>query len=529
MNRDLAFSRPAMTAAKLATQAIDHQRFLAKKVLLTGDRETLKTFNGRECFVNALALLIRICQNIHIYIPPGCDDLKPVCEDFTTRIAFGPGLEHCDQIDDLGLFDAVLSVGTAVKPGLPWTTINSNGWLARVSSGTRSLPSDVAMQNPVGALAAACLGVGEVFKRLIRLKPERGEMLDGFSFSLRSYLAGDTDCGPALPSSLEVDFLLVGGGAIGNGTVRLLSRLPLRGRIDIVDAQTYADENLGTCLLMGSADLGKPKAETLAAYLQTPLVEAKPFKMTFEEYARLGRRTPPIVLNGLDNIPSRHQVQRSTWSDLIVDGAIGDFTCQVSRHPWPGDIACLICLFREPAGSSAETVQREATGLTLESLSRPGDLLSATDADGAPVRKREFLRARLGKPICSVIQEGIALKISEDEQQKGFEPSVAFTACFSACMVVSEMVAHVMKWPSTLAPRFQFDFLMGPQYGLELPQGRRPSCICSRHKNIERARAAGKAKAGDVPETEEPGERPRLEKTMLEGVTLGATLENIRE
>jgi hypothetical protein len=74
----------------------------------------------------------------------------------------------------------------------------------------------VAMENPVGALAAACLGVGEVFKRLIKLRPERGEMLDGFSFSLRSYLAGDTDCGPALPSSLKVDLLLVGGGAIRN-------------------------------------------------------------------------------------------------------------------------------------------------------------------------------------------------------------------------------------------------------------------------------------------------------------------------
>jgi molybdopterin/thiamine biosynthesis adenylyltransferase len=506
MNLDLIYSRPVKTAAKLATQALDHHRFLTKKVLLAGETEILRTFNGRECFLNAFALLIRICPNIHIHIPPGCDDLKPVSEAFTKRLAFGPGVEHCDQVDDLGLFDAVLSVGTAVKPDLPWSTINSNGWLARASSGTRSLPADVAMDNPVGALAAACLGAGEVFKRLIKLKPERGEMLDGFSFSLRSYMAGVTDCGPALPSSLEVDLLLVGGGAIGNGTVRLLSQLPLRGRIDIVDPQTYEDENLGTCLLMGTADLGASKAETLAACLQSPLVQAEPFKMTIEEYARLGRRTPPVVMNGLDNIPARHQIQRSTWADLIVDGAIGDFTCQVSRHPWPDDVACLVCLFREPAGASAETVQREATGLSPETLSRPEDLLSAADVDRAPDEKREFLRARLGKPICSVIQEGIAMKISEDEQRKGFEPSVPFTACFSACMVVAEMVAHIMKWPSALAPRFQFDFLMGPQYGQEVPEGRRPGCICARHKNIERARAAAKAKAGDVSEIRAPGE-----------------------
>jgi len=506
MNLDLIYSRPAKTAAQLATKSIDHHRFLAKKVLLTGEPEILNTLNGRECFLNAFALLIRICPNIRIHIPAGCEDLGVVSKTFVKRIAFGGGVEHFDHVDDLGSFDAILSVGTAVKPGLPWTTINSNGWLARVSSGTRSLPADVAMDNPVGALAAASLGVGEVFKRLIKLKPERGEMLDGFSFSLRSYRAGETDCGPPLPSSLDVDLLLVGGGAIGNGTVRLLSQLQCRGRIDVVDAQTYAEENLGTCLLMGTADLGESKAKMLASHLQAPGLQVESFGMTFEQYARQTRRAPVVVLNGLDNIPGRHQVQRTIWPDVVVDGAIGDFTCQVSRHPWPDDIACLICLFREPAGPPVEKIQMQATGLSLDSLLRPDDLLSASDVDRASDEKQEFLRARLGKPICSVIQEGIALKLSVDEQQKGFEPSVPFTACFSACMVVAEMVAHIMKWPSVLAPRFQFDFLTGPQYGQELPQQRRAGCVCLRHKNIERARLARKTNAGDVPEINETGE-----------------------
>ena len=126
---------------------------------------------------------------------------------------------------------------------------------------------------------------------------------------------------------------------------------------------------------------------------------------------------------------------------------------------------------------------------------RPDALVSTSDVENAPVEKRDFLRACLGRPICSVIQEGIAQKISEDQQQKGFEPSVPFTACFSACMVVAEMIGHIMKWPSVLAPRFQFDFLMGPAYGQELPQGRRTGCVRSRQKNIERARVSRTEKA----------------------------------
>ena len=495
MNLDLIYSRPAKTAAQLSEQAADRHRFLAKRVLLTGEPEVLNTFNGRNCFLDAVGLLLRICPNITIHIPAASQDLRVMSQLFSKRIAFGPGLEYCDQIDDVASFDAILSVGTAVNPGLPWTTINSNGWLARVSSGTRALPADVGMENPVGALAAASLGIGEVFKRLIILRPERGELLDGFSFSLRSYRAGETDCGPELPSPVDVDLLLVGAGTIGNGVVRLLSQLPCRGRVEIVDPQAYGEENLGTCILMGPQDSGASKAKTLAEHLRGPLLRVDGFEMTFEEYAREARAIPEVVLNGLDNISARHQVQRTLWPDIILDGAIGDFTCQVSRHPWPDDVACLICLFREPAGAAAEVLQMQATGLGLERVSLPDSLVAASDVEKAPGEKQDFLRSRIGRPICSVIQEGIALKISAEQQQKGFEPSVPFTACFSACMVVAEMIAHLMKWPSVLAPRFQFDFLMGPAYGQELPQARRAGCICARHKNIDHIRAARRGEA----------------------------------
>ena len=506
MHPRAAYSRPAKAAAQLEEQALDRHRFMAKRVLLTGEPEILNSSNGRNCFLDAIGLVIRICPNITIHVPAGCEELKAVSRAFSDRVAFGPGVEYCNHVDNVGSFDAILSVGTAVNSLLPWTTINSSGWLARVSSGKRSLPGHVSVENPIGALAAASLGVGEVFKRLIRLKPERGDYLDGFSFSLRTYRANETDCGPELPTSLDIDLLLVGGGAIGNGTVLLLSQLPCCGRVGIVDSQTYGEENLGTCILIGPHDLGS-KAKTLAAHLRRPLLEVQAYEMMFEEYARDARVIPTVVLNGLDNIPGRHQVQRRIWPDIVLDGAIGDFMCQVSRHPWSEDVACLICLFRDQPGTPAETLQMEATGLPLERLLQPDALVTASDVENAPGEKRDFLRAHLGRPICSVIQEGIALKISAEQQQKGFEPSVPFTACFSACMVVAEMITHLMQWPSVLAPRFQFDFLLGPAYGQELPQGRRASCICSRRKNIERVRAARTEKPLDVSEidgTREP-------------------------
>jgi len=70
------------------------------------------------------------------------------------------------------------------------------------------------------------------------------------------------------------------------------------------------------------------------------------------------------------------------------------------------------------------------------------------------------------------------------------------------------MISHVMKWPSVLAPSFQFDFLVGPAFGQELPQGRRAGCICARQKNIARAREARRERARGPSQTGAADENP---------------------
>src|ERR1700692_3629979 len=114
----------------------------------------------------------------------------------------------------------------------------------------------------------------------------------------------------------------------------------------------------------------------------------------------------------------------------------------------------------------------------MRRLQDPDSLVTEADVEAAPSKKRDALRLRLGHPICSVVQQAMAQKISEEQQEHNFEPSVPFVACFSACMVMAETLAYMCGWKSKLAPRFQFDFLRGPAFGLELPQVRRPNCIC---------------------------------------------------
>jgi molybdopterin/thiamine biosynthesis adenylyltransferase len=306
------------------------------------------------------------------------------------------------------------------------------------------------------------------------------------NFSLYSYRSSDRDPGPPLPDNLVVELLLVGIGAIGNGIVYLLDALPASGRVCIVDPQTFQSENLGTCLLIGPSDVGKEKAMFAKAILSRKL-KAKGFSEDFSSFRdRMGNEVPypKVILNGLDNISARHAVQ-NLWPDLILDGAISDFGCQVSRHPWGEDIACLRCLFQEPT-ESADLIASRTTGLSRERTQRPFETVTNEDVQIAPDGKKEWLQARIGQQICSVVREGVAKQISEDDQAERFQPSVPFVACLSASMIVSELLKHLCGWPTPLAPRFQLDVLRGPGFGREFSQERRRDCVCvTRKRNID--------------------------------------------
>jgi molybdopterin/thiamine biosynthesis adenylyltransferase len=480
-------SRPVAAAERLRDLAPDHHRFVNKRVLLTGEASVLDEANGRHCLLNSLRLLVRISPNLTVFLPTEDEPLIDECRLLAEEIAFGGDVEFARELPNYSKFDAILSVGTQTQPHLPWTVVNSNGWLARVSSGATPLPASIDQENPIGALAAACLGVTEVFKRLICLKESRGRLVDGLAFSLFTYRCGETEPGPLIPSSLLLDLLLIGVGAIGNGVVLLLSQLPVSGRIFIVDKQLFGKENLGTCILIGPDDLELPKAKLAERILSTRL-QAVGFHETLEAFeSRLGVEVPfpKMIVTALDDIDPRHRAQ-GFWPDIIIDGAIAAFPCQVFSHRFGEDSACMACLFRHPTGPSATQVASRATGLLPSRIADAESVVTDADVEAAPIEHQGFLHERLGKTVCSVVREGIVKDISAVEQSAGFSPSVPFVACFSACMMVAELVKEVAGWGSELQTRYQLDLLRGPMSGLMLPQERRSDCGCvTRARNIE--------------------------------------------
>jgi molybdopterin/thiamine biosynthesis adenylyltransferase len=331
--------------------------------------------------------------------------------------------------------------------------------------------------------------VGEVFKRLVALRPGRGQLLDALAFDLRSYSIADfgADGGEPLEQLIALpDTVIVGVGAIGNGVAYLLSRLRLKGRVTVVDHQRFGDENLGTCILIGPADLDRPKAEVIAELLHGDGLEVKPVVGDVATFAAELAKPPRIVVVGVDSVDARHEAQE-LWPDLMIDGAIGAFVAQVGRHPWDEPVGCLRCVFRHPPGRAAEVVVSEATGLSVERARHADDQVTDGDVSAAPAEKQEWLRARIGRRICAVAAE--VASISARPQAEGFAPSVPFVATMSGAMMVGELIKAAMGMASPLAPRYQFDLLQGPARGLHVPQVRRVDCKCvTRRKNIDAVR-----------------------------------------
>jgi len=486
MRDAIEFSRPTAVARALGDE--NSQRFVEKRVLLRGDAATLLSSNGQEAVRAAFLLLIRICENVAVALPAACKELRADIAALAADLIPNRPLQWIDSNDVFDGYDAILSIGARGREDLPWTVINSDGWLARVSSRGGDLPASADQANPIGAVAAACLGVGEVFKRLIGLRATRGELLDVTSFSLWAYTTSAEDTGPAL-NALVIDVLLIGCGAIGSSTAYLLSRLPVSGRAVTLDRQDYKPENFGTSIIVGPRAYERAKAQVTAELLASKL-DVVPLVMDIASFhERYDGGFPDMVLAGLDDVEPRHQVQR-LWPGLVIDGAVGgELSCQVSCHPWHSSNACLLCLFQKQEASSLVDMNARATGLPPELANNPDAIVTEAVIASAQADRQAWLRGHLGKRICSITSEAVVEFLSAETHREGFAPAAPFVSSFSACMIVAELVRYLTTGATLPEPRFQFNFLWGPRRGLHYAERRHDDCFCAeRRENISKLR-----------------------------------------
>jgi len=187
-------------------------------------------------------------------------------------------------------------------------------------------------------MTSAVLAAGEAFKYVMRRLPLRSKVdLVFFEPSPDSNWNFGSIPVPARMLDLgAVDF--ISAGAISQAALYALLRLPyvrIAGRIfdDDVTSQTNFNRNMLT--VVSDADLEKVR---LVAGRCSPEFNLTPEFQRFVAGAPEARHMAPYVLVGVDDIPSRWQVQRCTRGILVVSGT-SHFSISASCHG-PGEPCC---------------------------------------------------------------------------------------------------------------------------------------------------------------------------------------------
>lgn len=224
------------------------------------------------------------------------------------------------------------------EPTAARVTVSAEGWNLSID-GTDPAPVGA---NPLAAMAAAALGIGELFRALFADLLPHGRR-EPSPFAINLLTLADASSAPAVPDSVDLGTVhLAGCGAIGQAFVAALRELPVTGTLVAVDHDDLDEGNLQRYVLSASADVNTAKPALIARALADHglAVETVEGRWGEDERTGPGRQT---VVSALDSKQGRIELQAGLPKE-IFNAWTQPEDIGVSRHQAFGSDPCLACL-----------------------------------------------------------------------------------------------------------------------------------------------------------------------------------------
>lgn len=389
-------------------------------------------------------------------------------------------------------------------------TVAARGWNVHIDP--VGLPDGTA--NPLTELAAAALGIGEVFRvvfaDMLAGDGRHGRQPGGFNL----VTAGDpTGRVPTVSSVVLPDAHLVGGGAIGQACILSLVAAGVRGRINVVDPQAVELSNLQRYVLATDSDVGAAKtvlASRATAGSGLSVVEVP------TAWGADGRSGPgvAVALTALDSAIDRIGVAASL-PGRVYNAWTQPADVGWSRHEAFGIEPCLACLYYpdRPRSHEYELIATALRQPPLRVLSylvsrqpvgAPLPMIAAVPALPVPADAAQWTRRPLladlidagyldageagvwaGRQIGQLYRDGICagglLRPPGGAKGEAALVPLAHQSALAGVMLAAQFVAaseeRLRPWrPGPVEARL--DMLRGLPQVLARPRARTSGCLC---------------------------------------------------
>ena len=451
----------------VAEHAGDEGRFFGARVSITAGCGMLGTGNGITMLRTLVNLVSRFTDNLDIRLPDGCGPLQGEMIRLaeSTGCCAGVGRGHAGPGPDVAL-----SVGGRPAGGRLSVSANSSGWVSYVACGGSAGGQDGAVQNPIGAMGAACLASAEAFKGLLEAAGcAKRQVVDHpgmLALSLLDYAAYDPgalpgrrgglpggdhgppagDHGSRLPLPRRAaagEIVLAGAGAVGSSFLYSARESgALDAAVRVVDYDAVDETNLNRCPAFFESDIGRPKAVAAEAMSRGGLKVAGTVSKLDEYMGRNGGLG--AVVSAVDNRDARLDVQFDL-PRVVFHGATGGAVAAVSVIKLPEN-ACLCCIFDERGGRE-EAIANE-TGIPAEAVRKALAEGGPFTADHlAHVERRSGaalpgLRRLVGQKFEGVYAAEMCGRFSLRDGGAVASASVPFASFFAGLALAGEVVKH---------------------------------------------------------------------------------------
>ncbi len=318
-------------------------------VRLSADNANLSSYAGQTAFVTLFGLVAMMGLGVELDIPEIAivgrqpplygDELRAAVVGYGNDLIPGAHVRvHRGPVDAVFAFGDTPATPDAIR-------ISGDDWSCLVAR-NQSI-GNWANGWPFGALAAAGAAAPEAFRvaldRILRRVGREVQVSPGFELDPGRVVRLDLSVDGLSEKHLRLgDIDVVSGGAITTSALYTFARVPgLAADFRVIEPEAIELPNLNRYSLARQSDCGRPKVEVLQT-VQSAEISVTGVRKRFESTAMHALKPmAKRVIVGVDDIPSRWDVQRATNRWLSV-GATSHFYVLVTTHR-PG-APCAGCL-----------------------------------------------------------------------------------------------------------------------------------------------------------------------------------------